>query len=246
MLIRSLISQATKVRNSQDIISYIEYLYQFEKFRNTLNLTLSLIKQNRLSFQIYREGIADAEEGVCKTIRSAGMNRYVIVLRRSNPYIIVHELSHMVENELNLNLKQEFIHRVYQDVEQNLKQSNMLVQKLIGQVIFNEIQAYQDVKSRASELFARYFELFAWAQEIYPKDKEYLIRTQDLNKVFLNTNNWKNSYLNSQITNAVDGEIRKYSNQTAIQDVNKVSINWTNKFPPGGKKISSIFGDDNS
>ncbi|EAL57929.1 conserved hypothetical protein [Wolbachia endosymbiont of Drosophila ananassae] len=68
MLIRNLIKQATQVGSSENAIRYVEYLYQFEKFRNTLNLTLSLIKQNRLSFEIYQEGLVDMEEGVCKTI----------------------------------------------------------------------------------------------------------------------------------------------------------------------------------
>lgn len=244
MLIRNLIKQATKVGGSESVIRYVEYLYQFEKFRNTLNLTLSLIKQNRLLFETYQEGLADAEEGLCKTIRSSsGVNKYVIVLRRANPYIIVHELSHMVENELNLSLEQEFIHKVYQDVEQNFKQSNILVQNLINHVIFKEIQAYQGVNSRASELFARYFELFAWAQEVYPRDKKYLIHTRDLNTVFLNTNNWKNSYLDLQIMSTIDREIREHSNKTAIKDVNKVQIKWANKFSPEGKKIDSIFDD---
>lgn len=81
MLIRNLIKQATQVGNSENVIQYVKYLYQFEKFRNTLNLTLSLIKQTRLSFEIYQEGLVDMEEGVCKTIRSSGLNKYVIVLR---------------------------------------------------------------------------------------------------------------------------------------------------------------------
>lgn len=245
MLIRNLIKQATQVGNSENVIQYVKYLYQFEKFRNTLNLTLSIIKQNRLSFEIYQEGLVDMEEGVCKTIRSSGLNKYVIVLRRSNPYIIVHELSHMVENELNLSLEQEFLYKVYQDIEQNLKQSNILVQKIIGQIIFEEIQAYQIPKSRASELFARYFELFAWVQEVYPKDKEYLIRTQDLNRVFLATNQWKKSYLDLQIMERIDKGVKEYSDKTAFKDINKVQSSWTNKFSPGSKKIGSIFEDDN-
>ena len=244
MLLGGLKKQANRVGNSENTIRYIEYLYQFEKFRNTLNLTLSLIKQNRLLFEIYQEGLMDMEEGVCKTIQSCSANRHVIVLRRSNPYIIVHELSHMVENELHLSLEQEFLHKVYQDVEQNLKQANILVQEIISQVIFKEIQAYQTAKSRASELFARYFELFAWAQEVYPKDKEYLIRTQDLNKVFLATDQWKKSCLDPQMMDRIDKEIKEYSNKTATKDVTKVQSSWTNKFSPGGKKISSIFGDD--
>ncbi|WP_410542316.1 hypothetical protein [Wolbachia endosymbiont of Tetranychus urticae] len=245
MLIRNLIKQATQVGSSENVIQYVKYLYQFEKFRNTLNLTLSLIKQTRLSFEIYQEGLVDMEEGVCKTIRSSGLNKYVIVLRRSNPYIIVHELSHMVENELNLSLEQEFLYKVYQDIEQNLKQSNILVQKIIGQIIFKEIQVYQTPKSRASELLARYFELFAWAQEVYPKDKEYLIRTQDLNRVFLATNQWKKSHLDLQIMERIDKEVKEYSDKTAFKDINKVQSSWTNKFSPGSKKIGSIFEDDN-
>ncbi|EAL58280.1 conserved hypothetical protein [Wolbachia endosymbiont of Drosophila ananassae] len=42
----------------------------------------------------------------------------------------------------------------------------------------------------------------------------------------------------------IDKEIKEYSNKTATKDVTKVQSSWTNKFSPGGKKISSIFGDD--
>ena len=244
MLIKNLIKQATRIGSSENTARYIEYLYQFEKFKNTLNLTLSLIKQNRLSFEVHKEGPIDMEEGLCKTIRSSGGNTYIIVLRRSNPYIIIHELSHMVENELNLTLAQEFLHKVYQDIGQNLNQSNILVQKLIEQVIFKEIQAYKTPESRASELFARYFELFAWAQEVYPKDREYLIRTQDLNRVFPATKQRKKDYLDLKIMDKLDIEIKKYSHKSVTKDVTKVQSSWTNKFSAGGKKISSIFGDD--
>lgn len=44
MIIRNLIKRATQVENSENVVQYIEYLYQFEKFGSTLNLTLSLIK----------------------------------------------------------------------------------------------------------------------------------------------------------------------------------------------------------
>jgi hypothetical protein len=244
MLIRELIQQATKVGNSENTIDYVEYLYQFEQFRNILNLTLSLIKQNRLSFELYQASMVEKEEGLCKTIQTSTVNKYVIILRRSNPYIIVHELSHMVEKEIDLMLEQEFIHRIYQDVNQNLNQSSILVQKIIEQIIFKEIQAYQGIKSRASELFARYFELFAWAQEVYPKDKEYLIRTQDLNKVFSHTNEWKKSQLDPRMLNKIDVEIKNYSNKTIIKDVNTIQTKWTNKISSKYRKNNSIFGDE--
>ncbi len=88
------------------------------------------------------------------------------------------------------------------------------------------------------------FELFAWAQEVYPKDKEYLIRIRDLNKVFFATDQWKKSCLDPQIMDVVDKEIKEYSNKTAFKDVTKVQSSWINKFSPRGKKISSIFGND--
>ncbi len=43
----------------------------------------------------------------------------------------------------------------------------------------------------------------------------------------------------------IDKEIKECSNKTATKDATKVQSSWTNKFSPGGKKISSIFGDDN-
>ncbi len=238
-IIRGLVKKSTKVGNSEDIIGYIDYLYQFEKFRNILNLTLSLIKQDRLSFEI-SPMIYSMEEGLCKTVQYSGIKRYVIVLRKLNPYIIVHELAHMVENELGLSLEEDFIHKVYQDMSQNFAQSNLLAQKLINQVIFKEIKAYDSIKLRASELFARFFELFAWAQEMYPQDKEYLIRTQDLNKIFLYTNQWKRSYLNLLIMRKLDNEIKEYSNKTMVKDARTVQAKWANKVFHRNKN-NSIF-----
>ncbi|OEY86715.1 hypothetical protein BIY23_02545 [Wolbachia pipientis] len=241
-MIRNLIKHSTRVGNSENIIHYVEYLYQFEKFKNIFNLTLSLIKQDRLSFEVSPTTYS-MEEGLCKTIQHSGMKRYIIVLKKLNPYIIVHELTHMVENELNLSLEEDFIHKVYQDMNQNFTQSNLLAQRLINQVIFKEIKAYDSVKSRASELFARFFELFAWAQEIYPQDKEYLIRTYDLDKIFFYTNQWKKSYLDPLIISKLDNATKIYSNKTPMQDVNKVRTQWGNKITPKNKRSSSIFED---
>ncbi|MBV0899192.1 MAG: hypothetical protein KTV77_00190 [Wolbachia endosymbiont of Fragariocoptes setiger] len=243
MSITNLIKKGIKCGDSEDIIHYIIHLYEFEKFRNILNLAFSLIKQNRLSFEVYKEGLIENNEGLCRITRSAGTNKYVIVLRRSNPYIIVHELSHMVEHELNLVLSQEFIHVVYRDIEQNLKQSNLLVKQLIDQVIFKEIKAYQSVKERASELFARYFELFSWSQEVYPKDRKYLVRIKDLDRVFFYTNDWKKNYLDLQLMNVIDKEFRS---SFITKDINKSRTEWNNKFVFRGKRINSIFDDKSS
>jgi hypothetical protein len=62
--------------------------------------------------------------------------------------------------------------------------------------------------------------------------------------VFLATDQWKKSCLDPQMMDRIDKEIKEYSNKTATKDVTKVQSSWTNKFSPGGKKISSIFGDD--
>ncbi len=241
-MIRSLIKQSTKIGNSEDIICHIEYLYQFEKFRNILNLTLSLIKQDRLSFEI-SPMIYSIGDGLCKTVQHSGIKKYVIVLKKLYPYIIVHELAHMVKNELNLILEEEFIHRVYQDMNQNFAKSNILVQKLINQVIFKEIKTYNSIKSRASELFARFFELFAWTQEMYPQDKEYCICMRDLDKVFLYTNQWKQSCLDLLMMSKVDNEIKEYSDKIMIKEARTVQAKWTNKIFHRNKKNNSMFGN---
>ncbi|MDR0773512.1 MAG: hypothetical protein LBE46_04340 [Wolbachia pipientis] len=62
--------------------------------------------------------------------------------------------------------------------------------------------------------------------------------------MFLATDQWKKSCLDPQMMDRIDKEIKEYSNKTATKDVTKVQSSWTNKFSPGGKKISSIFGDD--
>jgi hypothetical protein len=236
-MIRNLIKQSTKIGDSKKIIFYVEYLYQFEKFKNIFNLTLSLIKQGRLSFE-FSPITYSMEEGLCRTVQDSGVNKYMIILKKLNPYIIVHELVHMVENELNLTLEQDFVHKFYQDMNQNFTKSNLLVQRLINQVIFKEIRAYDTIKSRTSELFARFFELFAWAQEIYPQDKQYLIRTQDLDKIFLYTNQWKQSYLDPLIMSRLDSEIKEYSDKIIVKDIRTVQTKWTNKI---SNKNNSIF-----
>ncbi|WP_168464683.1 WD_0702 family putative metalloprotease [Wolbachia endosymbiont of Ctenocephalides felis wCfeT] len=248
-LIRDLVKQATSVGDYEDLTRYIEYLYQFEQFRNMLNLALSLIKQNRLSFGVYQEGPVDMEEGTCETIKSpSGLNRYVVIVKRSNPYIVVHEISHMVEKELNLDLDMrkecKFYSIIYQDLSQNLNKANILVQNIVKQILIKEIGAYRTTKLQASEVFARYFEVFAWAQEVYPKDKKYLIRTHDLNTLFFATNRWKKNFLDPQIMDKLDKEIKEYSSKTPLKKVEEVRSGWADKFSPRRKKADSIFGDD--
>ncbi|WP_333023124.1 WD_0702 family putative metalloprotease [Wolbachia endosymbiont of Pentidionis agamae] len=241
MLLRKLLKCGIKTKGAESIIQYVEYLYKFLKFRNILNLTLSLIKQNRLSFEVKPLMTAG---GLCQTNRSANLNTYIIMIRKINPYIIIHELAHMIEEELDLNLEHKFFPNIQQDIQQNLKQSNILVQNIINQVIFTEIKSYGDTKSRISELFARYFELFAWAQEVYPKDRDYLIRTQDLNKIFFNANKWKENDLDVKINRIIDKEIQSYSSTVPIIDINKIPSKWGDK-TSYKKKIGSIFDSSN-
>lgn len=248
MLIQELIKQATILGESKKIAGFINYTYGFWTFRNIINLTLSLIKLNKLSFKVYPKRFSEKTEGFCETVQlgnNRNLNRYAITIKEPSPYVVIHEIAHMVEKEMNLNLQLEFLPVVYQDVQQNLKSSNMLIQRIINHIIFTEIKAYPD-SQRASELFARYFELFAWTQEVYPKDREYLIRTSDLDRVFSNTNKWREGSLNPKLISAIDKEISAYSSTRPIIRSDKVQSKWSNKVPSSSyKNIKSKFNDEN-
>ncbi|WP_339047263.1 hypothetical protein [Candidatus Mesenet endosymbiont of Phosphuga atrata] len=248
-IIQKLIKQATILGESEKIAEFMYYTYRFQIFRNILNLALSLIKVGRLSFKVLPKRFSEKTEGLCETLQlgnSPKSKQYIITIKELSPYVIIHEISHMVEKEMNLDLQKEFLPIVHQDVQQNLKNSNALVQKIINHIIFTEIKAYPD-SQRASELFARYFELFAWTQEVYPKDREYLIRTSDLNRVFSNTNRWKEKFLDPKLISATDKEVNAYSNTQLTVRPDQVQSKWSNKVASNNyKNIKSKFNDENT
>ncbi|WP_339046544.1 hypothetical protein [Candidatus Mesenet endosymbiont of Agriotes lineatus] len=249
MLIQKLVKQATIIGESEKIAKFMCYTYRFQIFRNILNLALSLIKVGRLSFKILLKRSSEKIEGLCETLQlgnSLKSKQYIITIKELNPYVIIHEIAHMIEKEMNLDLQIEFLPIVHQDVQQNLKNSNALVQKIINHIIFAEVKAYPNYELRASELFARYFELYAWTQEVYPKDREYLIRTFDLNRVFLNTNKWREKFLDPKLINATDKEVSTYSNAQLIVRPDQVQSKWSNKVASNNyKNIKSKFNDEN-
>ncbi len=247
MLIQKLIRQATVVGESGEIAKFIDYTYNFKIFRSILNLTLSLIKRNKLSFKVQAKRISERVEGLCETLQlgnNANLNQYIITIKQLSPYVVIHEIAHMVEKEMNVNLQTEFLPIVYKDIQQNLKNANMLIQNIINHIVFTEIKAYPNYKARASELFARYFELFAWTQEVYPKDREYLIRTSDLNKVFSNTNKWREEFLDHKLISVVDKEVGAYSKTRSITNPEQIQSKWSNKVSSNSyKNTKSKFND---
>lgn len=249
MLIQKLVKQATVIGESEKVAEFMCYTYRFQLFRSILDLALSLIKVGRLSFKILPKRFSEKTEGLCETLQlgnSLKPKQHVITIKEPSPYVVIHEIAHMVEKEVNLNLQAEFLPIVHQDVQQNLKSANMLVQRIINHIIFTEIKAYPD-SQRASELFARYFELFAWTQEVYPKDREYLIRTSDLDRVFANTNRWKERFLDPRLISVMDKEIKAYSSTRSIVRLDKIQSKWSNKILSNNyKNIKSKFNDENA
>ncbi len=119
-------------------IEHIKHLYQYSIFKNILDLVATKVSQNSLKFNIKEKSNFDLDEGNCKTIYEPLLDsylnnfrqdrRYVITIKKIAYNVIIHEIAHMVEKELNLDLKY-FIKALHDDFE-NIN-SNLIIVKIL-------------------------------------------------------------------------------------------------------------------
>lgn len=156
-----------------DFLQIIQYLYKHNIFKNILDIVVTKCTVGQLTFKVQHSKFFDLDAGNCLTmIDDQGYadikthrKKYIITIKKVASDVIMHEIAHMLEQELNhiINLKDfanTLMYEVYSIGGQHLHM-NSIVQSLFVE----QVTSYPS-SQHLSELFARFFQFFAAANEL--------------------------------------------------------------------------------
>ena len=212
--------------------THIKHLYQFNIFRDILNVVLSLIIDKHLSFKVIDKRFSESQEGLCATSTTSFYHKvlnkiiyqrhHLVVIKKMSANVIIHECAHAIEKASGINLNENFNSAIHHDLN-NLKDLNMILRNKINNLMMLDLKNY-NIKSHLSELFARYFEVFASTREVVADGK---FSIEDVIKIFLNTTQWIETALNPLLREKTNQEVISYSNSHPTITSN--TFNWQNK-----------------
>ncbi len=231
-----IILSCTKAQEQYHIEQFkliIQKLYQYKIFKPMLDLVVSIAMDGHLSFVIYDQKLFDLDEGNCKTIEGGAMNKllnrvksqneYLITIKKIRNDVIVHEIAHMLEKELNKSDALHFIGQIKQDM-MFFKKSNPSLSSAVESIMIKEVALYPEPQ-RNSELFARYFQLLAMSKEVSGFGASYGYSILDVIKLF-KASGQVNLY------NSIDRKINKTiakESSLYIKDLNEIEHKWSDE-----------------
>ena len=150
----------------------LELLYRFRVFKPFLDLCATLSKEGRLTFIVKLKKNYDLDAGNCRTVDAIGFDhllnrfrqdkKYTITLKEISGYVIIHEIGHLVEKEIAVDLA-EFSQAIKLDFQNAHLPKALLF--TIKRVLFDEVKNYP-ANQQLSEVFTRFFELLARSKDI--------------------------------------------------------------------------------
>ncbi len=228
------VTTASDAATQHKFIETIKRLYQYEIFKPLLDLTASLAYEKSLHFKIYDRKFFELDEGNCRTIANNVFDKiknrftvnkhYTITIKKTTADVIIHEISHMVEQEGDLSPLSGFAEMVQADIAASAS-TNLSLQAAVRQVIIAEVGNYKSSHTN-SELFARYFQLMAMAKEVAGYGAEYGFDLQDLYRFFLNTSQWMWQHMYPKIIPKIDAGIANIS-QTYVKAIDDIQHKWS-------------------
>jgi nucleoside-triphosphatase THEP1 len=224
-------------------IQHIKHLYQYAIFKDLLDLVATKASQNSLKFNIKEKKQFDLDEGNCKTINAplidSVLNRfrenkhYVITIKKIEYNVIIHEIAHMVEQELNLDLSNfvKFLHCDFQN-----DNNSITVKNAINEILIKQVARYS-IGQQNSELFARFFQLFAEAKEISGYQSQYKYNIEDINKALINSAKWAEQTLGKLMQDKLDVNIVNLT-KSYIKQIQNINHKWSEQ------KVQKLHGNN--
>lgn len=216
----------------------IKHLYQYKIFQLILDLTASRIYDKVLTFRLHDQRFFDLDEGNCKTIYGNTINKlfnkvrtqniYQITIKKLSYEVIIHEIAHMIEKEMKIDLKQ-FINTINYDLSN--KPISIGLHHKIEQTLITELKAYP-ANQRDSEMFARYFQILCASKEISGNNSDFYSIKQALD-YFKETTQLINTLYDNVMLYSIYPDITRISSNFII-DISKVHHKWSEQ------KVQSI------
>lgn len=242
-------TQAQNAGQAEEFGGIIRRLYRYSLLKNMLDLAATLAKQGRLKFKLAPQKLFELDEGNCRTIEGNLLNRYlnrlqsqrhyVITIKKIQPDVIVHEMGHMLENEIVQTALGDFGQQMATDLCQRPR--NLSLAMAVQQIMRNEVQVYPPTQHNG-EWFARYFQLIASSKEIAGLNASYSFKVGDVYEFFAATSKWMLQYLAPGVGAKIDAAVAQASS-AYIQDMEQMKHLWSEeKVRPihkGGKALWS-------
>jgi len=210
-------------------------LYCYEIFKPMLDLVATKAMQGSLKFKVQDQKLFDLDEGNCRTIEGGAVNKflnrikvenkYVITIKKISADVIVHEISHMIEKEIEGAAVAGFADQVLYDLRTG--NGNVSLLAAAKQVMGVEVEAYPP-QQRNSELFARYFQLLAMSKEVAGYNSNYGYSIVDVYKLFIATEKWLISNLYRSILPKINEAIAKQSLEY-IKELGEIKHSWADE-----------------
>lgn len=210
----------------------IQKLYQYNIFKPMLDLVASKALYGFLRFKVQDQKFFDLDEGNCRTIEGSIFNkalniikkenRYLITIKKISAEVIVHEIAHMVEKEIESTTVDRFAQEVMKDI--SCHSANLSLGAAVQQIMGVEVDNYQS-SHKNSELFARYFQLLAMSKEVAGRGAAYGFALKDVYKLFTKTEKWLWDHLYKNILPKIDIHIATQS-QKYIKEVEDIEHTW--------------------
>ena len=251
-------TQADNEKIKDRFVQHIRHIYQHKVFKALMDLVATKAYQDTLKFQIKEQQKFDLDEGNCKTINTSLLGsmlnsfrsnkHYTITIKKIAYDVIVHEIAHMVEQELDLDLT-DFVKSLSSDFN-NVASAILPVKQAIDDVLIKQVARYPK-SHQNSELFARFFQLFATANEISGRQSQYRFYLNDLSQIVPNAQNWIEGTFQKSISKKLNPGLVKISNDY-LKNVINIEHKWTeqkisplhhnkeNKKPTWTKAVKSI------
>lgn len=147
-------------------ITIIRSLYAHKWLKNFLDFVATKIWKQELRFVLQEKQDFSLAAGSCRTVECTqnanAAKKYVITLKKIASDVLLHEIAHMLEQELIkiLDLNQ-FAYALMDDIKEC---DNPVWSQVLRQLCINELKMYAK-NEYLSELFARYFQLFGSVKE---------------------------------------------------------------------------------
>lgn len=200
-------------------IQILQHLYRHSIFKNILDIVVTKCSLGQLKFRVHDAKFFDLDAGNCLTmvdINSPGdsvstRKKYLITIKKVACDVVIHEIAHMLEKELyHLVNFHVFASMLMYEVN-NISQIHM--KNIVKNLFVDQVNSYPQ-SQHISELFARFFQFFAGANEVaFQSSLGERYRLQDAINVFPKTLELLDSQLVNGWKELIDPEIAKHSSQ---------------------------------
>jgi hypothetical protein len=205
---------------------------QFEMFRIIFDYCAKLCREKRLQFVVKRQGNFDLDAGSCNIFEEGAFDkvlkvfkrvrRYKIILKKLTIDVLIHEVGHMLEKELNLDLNMQFKQAIKDDMD--AKKMIKSIEAVIKDVMFEQVKLYPAAE-QVPEVFARYFELLANCHEISGKASGYGFL--ELCRAFSATSGWINDKVIAKLATEIPSDISAASKHF-VRPIAEIKHHWAN------------------